>query len=334
MKYVLSKNLVPGDITASGLYNADNRLMLAPNAVLTEALVARINALKFHGVYVLHGKDDAAYQPLLDDAVRQEAVRSVKGLDIDQIRYVANGITNQVLYGADRLYDMMTVCAYDDLTYMHSVNVTVLSVMMGVSMGMSNGELTELGQAALLHDIGKTRVDPRIIKKPGRLTPGEFAQVKLHPGYGFEMLQGNASVPASVSQAVKAHHENEDGSGYPCGLSGGSIPLYAKVIHVADVYDAMVSKRSYKDRLNPADVLEHLMAGTGTQFDLRCVEALKDSVALYPDGVRVRLSNGLRAWVQENVKGFPSRPVVLTDSGVRIDLMSSLDVTVTAVLEG
>lgn len=334
MKYLRANQLAPGLVTACGLYNAENRLMLAANTILTDTLVSRIRALNFHGVYVLHEPDDTAYAPLLDDEARQNAIKTLKSLDIDQIRYVANNITNQVLYGADRLYDMMTVSAYDDLTYMHSVNVTILSVMLGVAMGLVNDRLIELGQAALLHDIGKTRIDPNIIKKPGRLTDDEYAQIRNHPQYGYDMLADNNSVPELVRLSVLSHHENEDGTGYPYGLKSPSIPVYAKIIHVADVYDAMVSKRSYKDRLNPADVLEYIMAHTGSQFDLKCVTALQNSVALYPDGVKVKLSDGIEAYVQENTPGFPSRPVVLTDTGMLINLMTRLNITVEAIIEG
>lgn len=334
MKYVRTENLTAGQITASGLYDTKNRLMLAPNTVLTDVMIARLASLEFAGVYVLHGMDDDSYRPLLDDGTRQDAIRAQKALDIDQIRYIANNILNQVMYGADRLYDMMNVCAYDDITYMHSVNVTVLAIMMGVSMGLDNGQLTRLGQAALLHDVGKTRVDPAIIKKPGRLTDSEFAQVKMHPVYGYEILSGNPAISEDIRQAVLSHHENENGTGYPNRISGDKIGVFAKIIHVADVYEAMVSKRHYKDRMNPADVLEHLMGGAGSLYDLDCVNALARSVAIYPNGVRVKLSNGLRAWVQENHKGYPARPVVLTEAGIRIDLMDALNVTVTGILEG
>lgn len=226
MKYIHVNHLQPGQITASGLYNTENRLMLAPNTVLTETLIQRLRALKFKGIYILHAENDENYKPLLDDETRQEAIRAQKALDIDQIRYIANNILNQVMYGSDRLYDMMSVCAYDDITYMHSVNVTALAIMTGVTVGLSNEQLTELGQAALLHDIGKTRVDPDIIKKPGRLTDDEFAQVRMHPVYGCEMLAGNPAISEEIRQAVLSHHENENGTGYPYRKTGDQIGIY------------------------------------------------------------------------------------------------------------
>lgn len=328
MRYVITRNLIPGMVVASPLYNDNGQLMLAANSPLTRPLIRHIEAFKFHGVYVLDGAKDDSYKPMLDDAFRMDAIRTLKSLDIDQIVYVANAITNQVMFSADMLYDMQAVCTYDNLTYMHSVNVAQLSVMMGVAMGLDNRSLLELGQGALLHDIGKTKVDPKIIKGTHRLSAEEFDIVRKHPSYGYEMLQGNDIVPESVRLAVLHHHENEDGSGYPCRIKSPGIPLYAKIIHVADVYDALVSNRSYKRRFNPADALENLMANVGTQFDLKCVEALRDNVAIYPVGREVVLSNGIHAVVKENRRGYPTRPVVVTTVGTRIDLMSKLDVTI------
>lgn len=328
MQYLKIEKLVPGMVTASPLYDTDGRLMLAANSRLTGTIVSRLAALEFHGVYVLGTGDEDDYKPLLDDAFRQDVIKALKSLDIDQILYVANAISNQVIYESGMLYDMQAVCSYDSLTYMHCINVAMLSVMCGVSMGLCNADLILLGQAALLHDIGKTRVDPRIIKGTHRLSAEEFEQVRAHPRYGYDMLADNPAVDEQVRLGVLYHHENEDGTGYPCRASSADIPLFAKIIHVADVYDALVSKRSYKQRMNPADALENLMAGIGTQFDMGCVQALRESVALYPVGREVVLSDGLRAFVKENRKGYPTRPVVVTRDGFRIDLMSVLNVTI------
>lgn len=336
MKYLRIFNLEPGMVTASHLYNDDGQLMLAANCSLTGSLIRRLDSLGFHGIYVLGSADDTDYRPLLDDRFRQDAIGTLKSLDVDQILYVANAITNQVLFSSDRLYDMQTVCSYDSLTYMHCVNVAVLSVMMGVAMGLDNKSLMELGQGALLHDIGKTKVDPKIIKGTHRLSDEEFVQVRMHPEFGYELLARNASVPESVRLAVLYHHEKEDGTGYPRRIKSDEIPLYAKIIHVADVYDALVSARSYKKRMNPADALENLMAGIYTDFDPACVDALRNSVALYPVGTKVRLSNGVEAYVRENHKGYPARPVLTSPTGIVIDLMrrDRLNVTVLGFADG
>lgn len=335
MKYFRVSALQPGMVTASCLYDSEGRLMLAANRTLTGRLIRRLGRLNFHGIYVLDARGDKGYKPLLDDRIRAEAIRTLKSLDVDQIMYVANAITNQVVCHADRLYDMQAVCSYDSLTYMHCVNTAVLSVMMGVAMGLDNGSLMELGQGALMHDIGKIRVNPGIIKGNHRLSDEEFAEVRMHPAYGYGLLEKNENVPEAVKLTVLQHHEREDGRGYPYGHKSDEIHMYAKIVHVADVYDALVSARSYKKRMNPADVIEILMAGCGTDFNKSCVEALKQTVALYPVGTRVVLSDGSEAYVKENRKGYPTRPLLVSMAGRAIDLLQPerLNLTITGFAE-
>lgn len=334
MRYLKMHQVRPGMVTASPLYNNEGRMLLAANCQVTCSIAARLYRLGYPGIFVLDGDEDAAFKPFLDESVRLEAVKSLKSLDLDAVVYVANAISNQVMFGSGALYDMDVVCGYDTMTYMHSVNVTILSVMTGIGMGLGNEELIRLGQAALLHDIGKTGVDPRIIKKPGKLTKEEFDEVRRHPVYGYEMLKKAGCVPESVMLAVAAHHENEDGSGYPYNLKSDEIPLHAKIIHVADVYDALVSRRSYKKSMNPADALENLMGGVGSMFDFNCVCALRDSIALYPVGSEVVLSSGMHAWVQENHAGYPTRPLLRTATGLRINLMDKLSLTIVRFADG
>lgn len=328
MRYIESKHISEGMAVATPLYNSKGRMLLAANTRLTASMARRIRALGFPGIFVLDG-GDRKFEPLLDDAVRLDAVRSLKRLDLDQVMFVANAVVNQVLYASNAVYDMDSVCDYDTLTYMHSVNVALLSTMMGVSMGLGNKDLELLAQAALLHDIGKTRVSPGIIKGTHRLSDDEFKEVRRHPDYAYEMLKRSGVVCQEVMDAVRHHHENEDGTGYPCRLASDSIPRFAKIIHVADVYDALVSRRSYKKSMNPSDALENLMANIGSMFDASCVEALRDNVALYPVGSSVRLSNGVTAWVQENRRGYPTRPLLRTRTGLSIDLMQRLNLVIT-----
>ena len=154
--------------------------------------------------------------------------------------------------------------------------------------------------------------------------------MKRHTIFGYNMLMKNESVSEIVCDSVKSHHENEDGSGYPCGLKSREIPLFAKIIHVADVYDAMISARSYKDRLNPADVLEYLMGNTNI-FDISVINSLINCVALYPTGSEVLLSTGETAVVIKNEPGYPQRPEIKLNKKY-IKLMETLDITITALL--
>ena len=156
--------------------------------------------------------------------------------------------------------------------------------------------------------------------------------MKKHPMYGYNMLRDNYDVSSVARNAILSHHENEDGSGYPRALTGDKIHLFAKIIHVADVYDALTTKRVYKDAMNPADALEYLMGNAERMFDKELVATFLEYVAPYPLGVQVELSNGQKALVVKNNRNMLSRPVVRLNSGAKVDLMEHLDITIVKML--
>lgn len=330
MRYVTIDNIRPGDTLAATIFS-DCNILLTANSVLTERSIAHVSALGFKGLYIYDGTNTDVYKDLLSDEIRQQALVNMKHINIDDCLYVANVITNSILANPDTLYEIMDICAYDTRTYIHCINVAILATMIGIDMRLTNSELFELSQSALLHDIGKTCIDEKILNKNGRLTDEEFAVMKTHPVYGYNMLLHNENVTENVRKGILHHHENEDGSGYPHHLKHDEIPLFAKIIHVADVYDAMVAKRSYKERINPADVLEYIMGNTA-MFDYTVVKALTHCVSLYPVGSEIMLSDGTKATVRNNVKNFPQRPEVTLENGAVLRLIDRLDITVTSLL--
>ncbi len=163
--------------------------------------------------------------------------------------------------------------ARDPYTAGHSERVSALSVMMGRAMNLGTTELEVLRLGALLHDIGKIGVSDQILRKNGPLTPEEFEQIKRHPGLGARILR---QVPflAPHLPIVELHHERPDGHGYPFGLRGDDIPLDARIVHVADAFDAMTSARAYRAARPASIAFAELERFSGTQFDPACVEAL------------------------------------------------------------
>jgi HD-GYP domain-containing protein (c-di-GMP phosphodiesterase class II) len=154
----------------------------------------------------------------------------------------------------------------DGYTARHSEEVVAASRSIGLSMGLDRAALAELEVAALLHDIGKILVPDSVLKKPGPLTPDEYAQMAIHPARGAEIL---ARVPGLevVATIVRYHHERWDGSGYPDGLSGDRIPLASRIIAVCDSFNAMTSDRPYRRAMSPEDALTELHINAGWQFD-------------------------------------------------------------------
>lgn len=164
--------------------------------------------------------------------------------------------------------------AKDEYTRGHTQRVTSLAVKIGEEMRLPLSQLRVIAQAAMLHDIGKIAVPDSILNKPGSLSADEFAIVKRHPARGYEILAGVRSLHAELA-GVRYHHEKLDGSGYPDGLSGEQIPLIARIITVADMYDALTSARSYRPAWTEQEALSLIQSEAGTKLDAACVAALK-----------------------------------------------------------
>lgn len=195
-----------------------------------------------------------------------KCIRS-EDINIDNCLLRAHSLTEEIQNQKSVSIELSNLNSYDSDTYIHSINVCVLSVLIGLALGLTDHKLRNLSQAALLHDIGKICLPLSLLNKPGKLTEEEFAEIKKHPLYGYNLLKRNNCFSSIVKKSIISHHENEDGTGYPQNLTSDKIPAFAKIIHVADVYDALTAKRVYKDALTSAQALEYLTVNSGTMFD-------------------------------------------------------------------
>jgi putative nucleotidyltransferase with HDIG domain len=169
---------------------------------------------------------------------------------------------------------LSSLVASDSYTERHSRRVALLVVQVGTELGLSPGRLRTLSRGALLHDIGKVAISREILDKPGPLTELEYETVKEHPERGYELLGELGGFSEEVRGLVRDHHERLDGQGYPRGLSGSELSLDARILTVCDVYDALRSKRVYREAWAHEDAMALLRSETGKAFDGRCVEAL------------------------------------------------------------
>lgn len=230
-----------------------------------------------------------------------------------------------------RIFDMLhCMREFDDLTFIHSINVAIISSILGQWLNCTMEEIEVLTMCGLLHDIGKILIPDEILKKPAKLTSNEFDVIKTHVSLGYNKLK-DQNIDTRVKEACLLHHERCDGSGYPFGLSSSRIPFVAKVIAIADVYDAMTSTRVYRDSMCPFEVIRIMEADAFSQFDPKYLLPFLNhiiSTYLHND---VKLSNGLVGQVIMINKNELSRPSVKCGNEF-IDLSRHRDLKIEAVL--
>jgi len=183
--------------------------------------------------------------------------------------------------------------AKDKYTHGHSFRVTLYSLAIAKQYGLEECELENVEIAGLLHDIGKIAIPENILCKPGKLTNEEFSAIKMHPQLGTKLVE-NIKQLNSISSWIKAHHEKYDGTGYPDGLTGEEIPLNARIIAIADTYDAMTSDRSYRKGLSHEIALEEIKRCSGTQFDPNLVQLFE---SIEPEILEIK-SNPEEAYIK------------------------------------
>ena len=217
---------------------------------------------------------------------------------------------NSILDSEEVLTVLTDAYLYDEYLYQHSFQVTLYSLAIAKEMGYSYEDLRLIGIGAMLHDVGKLLIPTEILLKPERLTNEEYEVMKQHTRYGFDLLRNLHSVSLLVAHCAFQHHERIDGSGYPRGLVDFEIHPFAKIIGVADVFDAVTSNRVYREKLLPSQGITIIQAGSGTIFSPRVVEALCKSIIHYANGTIILLSDGRRGIVsKQNIK-HPDRPYI------------------------
>ncbi|MBR1771829.1 MAG: HD-GYP domain-containing protein [Lachnospiraceae bacterium] len=198
----------------------------------------------------------------------------------------------------------------DEYTFKHSVDVATMAMVVAKKHGLSEEDVREVGIAGLLHDMGKCKIPNEVLNKPARLTDEEFHLMKQHALFGYQILKEKNQFNDKILLGVLQHHEKLNGRGYPMGVGPEKIHLYARIISVADIYDALVTERPYKKGFSQRDAIEMIMAMT-EELDIEVMRSFLSSVILYPVDSIVTLSNGEKAKVVENHANYVLRPTVV-----------------------
>lgn len=223
---------------------------------------------------------------LMDDA------RMGRSLNHERSKQQVAEIMKMYLASPSTVLALCTLKTQDEYTYQHCVNVSILSMAFARYLGMSAVSMADVGLAGLYHDLGKAKMPGEILKKPGKLSSDEYEIMKTHPVKGFHLLDTTDDLPGCVALAALQHHERADGSGYPQGLKGDAICREARIVGLADMYDAMTSDRVYHRAKRSTDVLKMLFSDRDRTFGSQQVEHFIRCLGIYPPGTFVQLSTG------------------------------------------
>lgn len=354
---------------ARTLYDANGRVLLREGTKLTTSLIQSIKKQKIYSLYIIDEYSDKEFLDVISPELRQKSVKLVKEVfentDIiklansefqafdrketfadlkkkedyfNSLKDLSEDLCQNILENRDISVGLVDIKNMDTYTYQHSVNVATLSVSLGIGIALPKSKLIDLCIGALLHDIGKVFVGKKIIQKPSSLTDEEFNIIKLHPKMGYDYIKNIPNIKTACKMIVLQHHERIDGTGYPNSLVGDDINLLAKIVSIADVYDALTSDRPYKRAMCPNDAFEFILSKAGTMFDFSLTKIFSRIMIPYPEGTIVKLSNSDVALVTKTHPLYPLRPsvkILKSDNesllNTKIDLSESLSLVIQSI---
>ena len=259
-------------------------------------------------------RDIVAIKQLYDDAARSaedvyESARVEGRPELAMARQTVEGLAESVVQNRTALVALTAMKNYDNYTFTHMVNVSILAMAQARALGLEGSRLREFGLSALMHDIGKVRTPLEVLQKTDRLTDDEFTIMKRHVVDGAEILRRTPEMPIMAPSVAFEHHLRIDGSGYP-DVTRPSLNLATMLTSIADVYDAMRSQRAYQQAFPTDRILAVMKRNDGTQFDQNLVRRFVQLVGIYPPGTLVRLSTNEIAVVLQVHAPDPHRPRV------------------------
>lgn len=354
MRLVTTKSLKENDTLSKPVFHDNGNILIQAGIPLSQRIINRLIKLGIAFVYIHDDiTKDIEVKNAISDETRVEAINTIKkefaeienhhiiGESLNTIHLsknfakVVQKILTDIKESDDVISILSDVYCYDSYIFTHSLNVTIYTIGLGMELKFNEKQLFEIGLGAILHDVGKIMVPKEILEKNGRLTNEEFEIIKNHSRAGFDLLRNAPNISLITAHCAFQHHERLNGSGYPQGISGDQIHLYAKILAVADVFDAVTSNRVYRKAMLPHEGLEILYAGAGTLFDKQIVEMFSRTVAIYPTGLTVYLSDGRKGVVSRQNKFFSMRPFIriIEHAGARVepyevDLLKDRHVTI------
>ncbi len=350
-RYKPIRSVEPGMVIDQAIMDRAGRLLISGNTVLNDHMIDIIKKMGLFGIYIIEDVEQSEIekeeqnteipiaiqekyeQIVVSDRAMVNLTESVKKRVAEGVQYLYQDTTSSTFTDTTKsitqdlmkaicennaiAVDISTLKISDEYTFKHSVDVATMSMIVAKQYGFNDKQVYEIGIAGLLHDIGKSQIPNDVLNKASRLTEEEFELMKQHSVLGYRILTDKEELSNDIKMGVLQHHEKANGAGYPMGVNSEKIAPFARIISVADIYDALVTERPYKKPFTPRDAVEMIMSMT-EELDIVAMKCFLESVILYPVGTDVMLSNGERARVIENRSSFVLRPKVMGLSTGRI----------------
>ncbi|OPJ64965.1 HD-GYP domain-containing protein [Clostridium chromiireducens] len=357
MRLVPIECVKPNSIIGKTLYDSDGRVLVREGVTLSEGVISKIKNINILSIYIIDEYSSEEIEDIIKPELRQKAIITIKEafsninrltvadkfskketVYFENIENMAENLIENILSNRNILLSLVDIRSMDNYIYSHSVNVAVISLIIGITLKLPKKQLQHLCIGALLHDVGKSFIPKEILMKEEELTPEETLILKQHSTLGYKYLSDSYNLSAHSKVIALQHHERCDGLGYPNGLTNGEINILSKIVSIANAYDELSSGRPNKKAMFPSDVLEYLMSNAGKIFDYDIVITFCKIVIPFSKGTLVELSTGDIAVVQETLPNFPLRPIVKilrsTDSNMinkEVNLIDEISTVITSI---
>ena len=324
--FMRTRQLKPGMKLDQTILDRTGRNLVMRGSILDDYVIDSLLRMGIMNVYIQEGEPEPDN---IEQMITPEAKKHIERLHKDDPAKVklSDSVKNRVAEGiqyiyanteSEKLSDTADSIASNLMDAINANNAIAIDIStLKTSDEYTDKQIYELGVSGLLHDIGKTKVPASILNKPARLTDEEFAVMKQHSVFGYHMLQECNEFNNDICMAVLQHHEKINGNGYPLGFDAPRITPYARILAVADIYDALVTERPYKKAFSQKDAIELIMSMT-EELDIKAMKSFLESIILYPVDSIVELSNGEKAKVVSNNNSYILRPTVVGITSGRV----------------
>lgn len=325
MRLVEYADLKEDMVIGQELYGINGEMLMKTGVTLNNKLIKALSGYNIPHIYILDEySGDIDIKCTITAAAKSLACQRIKKLYLaiqkgNQGEKELTPLMQDCLDSIDKisediiaekisLYDVFDIKLVENYIYQHPVNVCIIAMIIGKTLGLNPLELYRLGVGGFFLDIGQMFIPKEILNKEGIYSDAEYVRMKQHAEDGYRFCRDEFYLPMKSYMAILQHHERYDGGGYPHKKSGEDISLYGRIVAIADVYDALSSNKTYREALNPIKAFQHIIQGAGSHFDPKLVKLFAYHVSPYPIGYTLKLPDERVGLVVENYLGKPFNP--------------------------